>query len=64
MSVSPNEKRIAWDTGLAFPPEARVARIHVANLDGAAAKIVATVNRGAISGWISDDVLTRLQRGG
>ncbi len=57
VSVSPNDKRIAWDTGVPFPPEARVARIHVANFDGSGAKIVATVNRGAINGWISDDAL-------
>jgi hypothetical protein len=57
VSVSPNEKRIAWDTGVPFPPEARVARIHVANFDGSGAKIVATVNRGGIGGWISDDML-------
>jgi Tol biopolymer transport system component len=67
VSVSPNEKRIAWTqgqgTGTGTSPEARVTRIQVANLDGSSEKTLATIRGGSISGWISDDALLIGSRG-
>jgi Tol biopolymer transport system component len=59
VTVSPNEKRIAWTRGNEGPgaPETRGARIQVANFDGTGEKTVATVRGGSIAGWIADDAL-------
>ncbi len=56
--VSPDRNRIAWSiTKADLPPERQVAAIWLANLDGSDARQVATLPRGGVSGWISDDVL-------
>jgi Tol biopolymer transport system component len=56
--VSPDEKRIAWSvTDDDLPPDRQVAAIWVANLDGTGAQQVATVRRGGLSGWLSNDLL-------
>ena len=56
--ISPDRTRIAWSiTNGDLPPEHQVASIWVANLDGSAAEQVATLPRGGVSGWISDDAL-------
>ena len=58
VTVSPNAKRLAWEEAtVAFPPEARVTHIRTANFDGSDARTTATVERGSVSGWVSDDVL-------
>jgi hypothetical protein len=58
ISISPGMSQVAWqmsDDNL--PYERRVAEIWVANFDGTQARRVATLPRGGLSGWISDDVL-------
>jgi Tol biopolymer transport system component len=58
VSISPGRTRIAWqasDEDLPF--ERQVTQVWVANLDGTDAQAVATLPRGGLSGWISDDVL-------
>jgi Tol biopolymer transport system component len=56
--ISPSRTHIAWtavDDDL--PPERQVAVVWVANLDGSDARKVATLRRGGLSGWISEDRL-------
>jgi Tol biopolymer transport system component len=56
--ISPDGKRIAWsavDDDL--PPEQQIASIWVADLDGSSPRKVATLRRGGLSGWISNDEL-------
>jgi Tol biopolymer transport system component len=56
--ISPSRTHIAWvavDDDL--PPEQQVAAVWVANLDGSEARKVATLRRGGLSGWISEDQL-------
>lgn len=56
--ISPDRKRIAWSiTNADLEPERQVAAVWVANLDGSEARQVATLPRGGVSGWISDDIL-------
>jgi len=58
VSISPGRTRIAWrvsDRNL--PVERRVAQVWVADLDGSDPQMVATLARGGLSGWLSDDVL-------
>jgi Tol biopolymer transport system component len=56
--ISPDRSRIAWSiTNADLEPERQVAAIWVANLDGSDARQVATLPRGGVSGWISNDVL-------
>ena len=60
VSISPGRTRIAWqvsDDNLPF--ERRTTQLWVANLDldGSDAELVATLPRGGLSGWVSDDVL-------
>jgi hypothetical protein len=56
--ISPAQTHIAWvavDDDL--PPDQQVAVVSVANLDGSGARKVATLRRGGLSGWISEDEL-------
>jgi Tol biopolymer transport system component len=56
--ISPARAQIAWvavDDNL--PPEQQVAVVWVAKLDGSEARKVATLRRGGLSGWISEDRL-------
>ena len=58
VSISPGQTRIAWavvDENLPF--EERISRVWVADLDGENARQIATVARGGIYGWVSDEVL-------
>jgi Tol biopolymer transport system component len=59
VAFSPDGTRIAWaavnDDGL--PPENQVTTVWVADLDGSNARKVATLPRGGLSGWISNDGL-------
>jgi len=58
VSISPGRKHIAWqvsDEDLPF--ERQTTQVWVADLDGSDAQAVATLPRGSLSGWISDDVL-------
>ncbi len=58
ISISPGQTRIAWavvDENLPF--EERISRVWVADLDGENARQIATVERGGIYGWVSDEVL-------
>jgi hypothetical protein len=58
VQISPAQTRIAWvavDDDL--PPDRQVAVVSVANLDGSGARKVATLRRGGLSGWISEDQL-------
>ena len=56
--LSPDRSRIAWSiTNADLEPERQVAAVWVANLDGSDARQVATLPRGGVSGWISNDVL-------
>jgi Tol biopolymer transport system component len=58
ISISPGQVRIAWDvTDEDLEIERRVTQVWVANLDGSDARTVATLPRGGLSGWLSDDVL-------
>lgn len=56
--ISPDQTRIAWAiSNNDLAPEQQVAAIWVANLDGSAARQVATLPRGGVSGWIDADTL-------
>jgi hypothetical protein len=56
--ISPGATRIAWtEVNDELPPDQQVVSFWVANLDGTDARRVATLRRGGLSGWISDDVL-------
>ena len=56
--ISPGGTRIAWTEGNEdLPPDRQVTTIRVANLDGSEPRVAATLRRGGLSGWISDDVL-------
>lgn len=58
VSISPGQKRIAWQINDEdLPVERRVTQIWVANLDGSDPKMVISLPRGGLSGWISDDDL-------
>lgn len=58
VTVSPNETRIAWqDSSSVSEYGGGPAIIKVADLDGTDEETVATVDRGSINGWISDDSL-------
>lgn len=56
--ISPGQARIAWTEGNEdLPPDRQVTAIWIANLDGSEPRKVATLRRGGLSGWISDEVL-------
>jgi WD40-like Beta Propeller Repeat len=56
--ISPDLRRIAWAAvNDDLPPEQQVATVWVADLDGSDARKVATLRRGGLSGWISQDAL-------
>ena len=58
VSISPDETRIAWAvTNSDAPSSQQVTRLWLANLDGSGAEQIATLPRGGLSGWISDDTL-------
>ena len=58
VTVSPNQIHVAWQEGNTDSPFGGGAtQIKVADFDGTGEQTVATVSRGSISGWISDDVL-------
>jgi hypothetical protein len=55
---SPGAERIAWtEQNDDLPPDQQVTAVWVANLDGSAPRKVATLRRGGLSGWISDETL-------
>jgi hypothetical protein len=57
-SLSPGRTRIAWQASDEdVPIESRTAAIWVANLDGTEARAVASLPRGSILAWASDDIL-------
>jgi len=56
--ISPDETRIAWAaTNSDAPSSQQVTALWLANLDGSAAQQIATLPRGGLGGWISDDTL-------
>lgn len=56
--ISPDRSRIAWSVSNDdLPAESRVATVWVANLDGSAARQVATLPRGGVSAWIGNEAL-------
>jgi Tol biopolymer transport system component len=56
--LSPDQQRIAWSiTNDDLPPDQQVAAVWIANLDSSGARQVATLRRGSLSGWISEDAL-------
>lgn len=58
ISISPNRRRIAWQvTDYDLPFERRITEVWIANLDGTDAQRIATISRGGLSGWITDDLL-------
>jgi hypothetical protein len=58
ISISPSRTRIAWQVSNDdLPVESRVTEIWVADFDGTDARSIATLPRGGLSGWISDDLL-------
>jgi dipeptidyl aminopeptidase/acylaminoacyl peptidase len=58
ISISPGMSRVAWQVSNGdVPSERRISVVWVANFDGTEARAVATLPRGGLSGWISDDVL-------
>lgn len=58
ISISPGQTRIAWQVSNEdLPPESRTTQVWVANLDGTEAEAVATLPRGGVGGWISEDIL-------
>lgn len=58
VQFSQDFKRIAWSiSNDDASPERQVAAIWVANVDGTNAKRVATLRRGGVGGWISNDEL-------
>jgi hypothetical protein len=58
ISFSPDRSRIAWQESTGNNQNnARPARVWVAAVDGTGAREVATVPRGALSGWLGNDRL-------
>jgi murein DD-endopeptidase MepM/ murein hydrolase activator NlpD len=58
VTLSPGRTRIAWLVGNAeVASEQRVAELWVTDLDGGNARMLASLSRGGIVGWASDDVL-------
>lgn len=58
VSVSPGRKRIAWqESNDGLPFERRTTQLWVVSLEGTNVRLVATLPRGSLSGWISDDVV-------
>jgi Tol biopolymer transport system component len=58
VSLSPGRTRVAWQVSNdALAVETRVTDIWVSNLDGSDPRTVASLPRGGLAGWISDDVL-------
>ena len=58
ISLSPGHTRIAWQVSNEnVPSERSVTELWVANLDGSEARSVATLPRGGLVGWLSEDVL-------
>jgi hypothetical protein len=58
VSISPHRTRVAWQVSDENSPvESRIAEVWVANLDGTDGQMVATLPRGGLSGWLSDDEL-------
>jgi Tol biopolymer transport system component len=58
ISISPGQTRIAWQVSNPdLPPERQITQVWVANLDGTEAEAVATLPRGGVGGWVSDDML-------
>jgi Tol biopolymer transport system component len=58
VSFSPRRTRIAWQvSNNALAVETRMTEIWIANLDGTEPRSVASLPRGGLAGWISDDVL-------
>jgi hypothetical protein len=58
VSLSPARTRLAWQvTDDDLPSERRVAEVWIANLDGSDARLVASLPRGGVSGWIDEDTL-------
>ena len=58
VSLSPGRTRLAWqvtDEDLEY--DERVTELWVSNLDGSAARLVARLPRGGLSGWVNEDVL-------
>jgi Tol biopolymer transport system component len=56
--ISPDQAQIAWSAvNDELPPDRQVAVISVANLDGSGVRKAATLRRGGLSGWISEDTL-------
>jgi hypothetical protein len=56
--LSPGNARLAWQvSNVDGPAERRIVTVWVANLDGSEARSVATLPRGSVAGWLSDDVL-------
>lgn len=58
VSLSPDGERIAWqvsDEDVTF--ERRTTDLWVSDLDGSDARLVTTLRRGSLGGWVSDDVL-------
>ena len=56
--LSPGHARIAWQMANEdIPSERSMTEIWIANLDGSAARVVATLPRGGLVAWASDDVL-------
>jgi hypothetical protein len=63
VSFSPGRTRIAWQVSNdALAVETRVTEIWVANLDGTEPQAVASIARGGLIGWVSDDVLLLMGR--
>jgi Tol biopolymer transport system component len=63
VSISPGRTRLAWEiSDDNAPPERRVTQLWVANLDGTEAQRIATLPRGGLAGWLSEDVLLITQR--
>ena len=58
VQFSPDFKRIAWSiSNDDASPERQVAAIWVANVDGTNPKKIASLRRGGVGGWISNDTL-------
>jgi hypothetical protein len=58
VEVSPGRERVAWELtnhDIAF--ELRKTQVWVADFDGSNAQKVATLNRGGMGGWVTDDAL-------
>jgi Tol biopolymer transport system component len=58
VSISPGRTRISWQVSNDdAPAERRVTQVWVANLDGTDPQEIATLPRGGVAGWVSEDVL-------